>query len=91
MKGLCLFLFTWTHLVNGSIVSPDLAVGTVEHLALEAGLVVDTERVEDALGAGLLLVQAHTADPLATVGQGSHALDVVGADEGGGEVPPPVH
>ena len=58
---------TGTHGTDRGIVGKDLTVGSVQHLTLEAGLVVDTKGVDDTLGTGLLLIQAHTADPLASV------------------------
>lgn len=83
--------FTWTHPGNGGVVGKYLAVGALEHLTLEAGLEVDAEGVEDTLGAGPLLVEAQSADPLAAVVDGSDPLDLVRAVEGRREVEPPVH
>jgi len=83
--------FTWTHAGNGGVVGKDLAVGALEHLALKVGLEAEAEGVENTLGAGLLLVEVHAADPLATVDDGSNPLDLVWAVERRGEVGPPVH
>lgn len=73
--------------LNGEVVPPDLAVrGAREEVALEGGLVVDADGVDDTRLLGLEALEA--ADPLAAIAERTDALDGVRAGERGGDKVP---